>query len=476
LKPTSPANSLPSRTMREKRKKFFFAVALIMLLPATASAQEGATELERLLEEAARKVSPAVVTVGSVMMIDLLKEHFYGERRLPRLQVEGIGSGVIIDPAGFVLTNEHVIADAKEVAVITADGEKYTNVRVVNSDPKTDLAVLKIEADREFPTVEWGEAERVRKGQFAIAFGNPLGFSTGQDCTMTFGIVSAVNRTLEQRDSSGKVTKRLENLIQTDAPISQGNSGGPLVDIHGRIIGINVAILTLTGGSEGIGFAIPFNKETKEIIARLKAQYDIAYGTIGVELKALSPDLARYLGIKPDMRGVFVSKVEEKGAAARAGMKYGDVILEFGGEAFGNPRALAKKIEKTAIGSKVPVKVFRNGKILTLEVEVERKRFTRKAEKIEEPRAWRGICVIDLKGGDERIKRKIPPDTKGVYIWKVEAGSAGARSGLRAGQIILEINHQPVTNVLEFRNLIKKIGKEDCLVHTDEGTVLLKCE
>jgi len=455
-----------------------FALSFICLWAPCAAAlgQDGLLDLEKKLVEVGRKVSPAVVTVGSVMVIDLLRDHFYGERRLPHLRVQGIGSGVIISESGFVLTNEHVISNAKEVAVITADGTKYSKVKVVKADPGTDLAVLKIEADKKFPTVEWGEAEKVRKGQFAIAFGNPLGFSTGEDCTMTFGIVSAVNRRLEEKDRTGKVVKSLENLIQTDAPISQGNSGGPLVDIHGRIIGINVAILTLTGGSEGIGFAIPFDKRTKDIIAQLKAQYDIVYGSIGVELKALTPALARHLGLEQP-KGVLVSRIEEDGPAAKAGIKYGDVILEFAGRQPAGPRDLAKAIEQSKVGSNVTVKLFRAGKELELQVTVARRRLRSATPRVDEPRAWRGLCVMALKEGDDRIKIQIPEDKKGVYIWKVEAGSTAAKAGITPHQVLLEINHKPVQNLLEFNMMVRKIGKrEDCLVYTTGGTFLLPGE
>lgn len=226
-------------------------IVAILLLAGGLAAQDDVLTLEKALIQASEKVSPAIVSIDMTGTKSVLEDDFFGEGQQRQRQFRGMGSGVIIDEDGFVLTNEHVVHGAKKVTVFTADGSKFEDVRVVKTDPHTDLAVLKIEAERKFPTVEWGDATQLKKGQLAIAFGNPLGLSTGSDCTMTLGIISALKRTHISRDAKGNVTKKIDNMIQTDAAISMGNSGGPLTDIQGRIIGINTMIASLTGGSEG---------------------------------------------------------------------------------------------------------------------------------------------------------------------------------------------------------------------------------
>jgi len=447
-------------------------VFMLILPVLAAEAQDGIVTLEKALIAASEKVSPAIVSIDMTGTRSVLEDDFFGEGQQRQRQFRGMGSGVIIDKDGFVLTNEHVIHGAKKVTVHTADGKKFEDVHVVKTDPKMDLAVLKIDADQEFPTVEWGDAAKLKKGQLAIAFGNPLGLSTGSDCTMTLGIISALNRTHVSHDGKGKVVKKLENLIQTDAAISMGNSGGPLTDIHGRIIGINTMIASLTGGSEGIGFAVPFDDRTKEIIGQLKAAHDVVYGTIGAEFRSLTPDLARLLKVEPG-KGVVVDKVADDGPAAKAGIAQADVVLSFGGEEISTPRALVEKIQKTKVGTEVTIRIARRGEELEKAVVVAKREFKKGGHKVLDPRGWRGMRVEELT--EEKAKELGLEGKKGVRVSKIEVGSAAYEAGLRVGQVILEMQFKPVESVEAFERIARALpSKADVAVRTNNGVKLIK--
>ncbi|NOZ22861.1 MAG: PDZ domain-containing protein [Planctomycetes bacterium] len=450
-----------------------FALTIaVVLSTACLSAQDDALPLEKALIAASKKVSPAIVSIDMTGTKSVLEDNFFGEDQQRQRRFRGMGSGVLIDADGFVLTNEHVIHGAKKVTVFTADGKKFENVKVVKTDPKTDLAVLKINADQKFSTVEWGDASTVRKGQFAIAFGNPLGISTGTDSTMTLGIVSALNRTHIERDAKGRVVKKIENMIQTDAAISMGNSGGPLTDIHGRIIGINTMIASLTGGSEGIGFAIPFDDHTKKIIEQLKAEHEVVYGTIGAEFRAMTPDFANALKAPPG-KGVLVAKIVEDGPAAKAGIKQFDVILSFGGEEVNRPRDLAGKIEKSKVNTEVTIKILRRGEEIEKTVVIAKREFKQAVARTLDPRGWRGVRVEKLT--EEKAKELGLEGKKGVLVSKVEVGSAAFDAGIRPGQVILEVQFKPVEGVDEFHKIVGEIASTiDAAVLTSDGAKLVK--
>lgn len=444
-----------------------------LLTAAAALAQNEAISIEAALIAASEKVSPAIVSIDITGTRSVLEDNFFGEDQQQNRRFRGMGSGVIIDPDGFILTNEHVIHGAKKVTIYTADGSKFETVRVVKTDPKTDLAVLKIDANRKFPTVEWGDATKVRKGQLAVAFGNPLGLSTGSDCTMTLGIISALNRTHIERDAKGAVVKKLENMIQTDAAISQGNSGGPLTDIHGRIIGINAMIASLTGGAEGLGFAIPFDDNTKRIIEQLKAENEVVYGTIGAEFRTVTPDMAQALGV-PAGKGVLVDRVAPDGPAAKAGIAPADVILSFGGEEVNTPRLLADKIEKTKVGTEVTLKINRRGAEMDKTLVVAKREFTGATEAALDPRGWRGLCVEDLT--EEKAKQLgVEAGKKGVLVSKVEPGSAAAEAGLHPGHVVYEVQFKPVETMDAFTKIVLTIpDTTDVAVLTHDGVKLVK--
>ncbi|MEW6354722.1 MAG: trypsin-like peptidase domain-containing protein [Planctomycetota bacterium] len=456
--------------MRRMSKTVIFIV--LILLAVRLPAQDDALTLEKALIAASEKVSPAIVSIDMTGAKGVLEDDFFGEGQQSQRRVRGMGSGVIIDEDGFVLTNEHVIHGAKNVSVFTADGKKFENVKVVKTDPKIDLAVLKIEADQKFPVVEWGDASKVRKGQLAIAFGNPLGISTGADSTMTLGIVSALNRTHIERDAKGKEIKRLENMIQTDAAISMGNSGGPLTDIQGRIIGINTMIASLTGGSEGIGFAVPFDDRTKKIIEELKAEHEVVYGTIGAEFRAMTPDFANALKAPPG-KGVLVSEIAEGGPAAKAEIKQFDVILSFGGEEVNKPRDLAEKIEKSKVDTEVTITLIRRGEEMQKTVVIAKREFKRPVARTLDPRGWRGLRVEKLT--EEKAKEIGLEGKKGVLVSKVEVGSAAFEAGIRAGQVILEVQFKPVETVDAFHKIVGDIADAtDAAVLTNDGAKLIK--
>ncbi|HWA47759.1 MAG TPA: Do family serine endopeptidase, partial [Dongiaceae bacterium] len=260
-------------------------------------------------------------------------------------KVTSLGSGFIIDASGYVVTNNHVIDDAKNIEVTLTDGTEYP-AKLIGADPKTDLALLKVEAKTELPHVSFGDSDKMRIGDWVMAVGNPFGLGG----TVTAGIVSARGRDIHEGP--------YDDFLQIDAAINQGNSGGPTFSTNGDVIGINTAIVSPSGGSVGIGFAIPSNL-AKPIIAELKQQGHIERGWLGVAIQELTPDLTQGLGLKSG-QGALISSVQEKSPAEAAGLKAGDVVLDFGGHAIASPKDLSRIVAETPRNTSVPVKIWRN--------------------------------------------------------------------------------------------------------------------
>lgn len=423
--------------------------------------------------EVARAVTPAVVNITTVMgqkvsdgrkipdeLRDRMEEFFGGPGgprgfRGPQGPGEprghrggGQGSGVIVSPDGYVLTNNHVIEGAQEVTVTLPDKRDFKGT-IVGTDPKTDLAVVKIDGQN-LPTVVWGDASKLQVGEYVLAVGNPFGLNS----TVTLGIVSALGR--------GRMgITQDEDFIQTDAAINPGNSGGALVNTRGELVGINTAIFSQTGGYQGVGFAVPTSMG-KPIYESLIKSGKVVRGYLGVGIQDLSQDLAKSFGIK-NAKGALVSDVKEEGPAGQAGLKQGDVITAYQGTPVEDSVALQRLVTRTLVGMKVSVKVIRDGHEKDLTVMIGEQMDTTKvakAEASEADYAFAGVAVQDL---DRETAKElgIKGKAQGVVVTGVEPESGAEKAGLMTGDVIREINRQPVKSVKEFEKASSAIKKGD---------------
>ena len=350
----------------------------------------------------------------------------------------GSGSGFIISKDGVIVTNNHVVARAKEITVRLADGREF-GATVLGRDPKTDLAVVKVEAKEDLPAVTLGDSDRVKVGDWAVAIGNPFGLSN----TVTAGIVSAKGRAL----GNGPY----DDFIQTDAPINPGNSGGPLFDERGNVIGINAAIFSQTGGNIGIGFAIPVNL-AKTLVPQLAADGHVTRGWLGVSVQKLTTELAESLGIDV-AHGALVGGVTAKGPAAKAGLRAGDVITRYDGKDVADVTVLPTLVADTPAGKTVPVEVVRDGKRQTFDVTIAKLT----DDDPEEPHAAGdttgnarvGLALRELSPA-ERAQRGLAPD-EGVLVADVVDGSPAEAAGLEPGDVILQANRTAVGSVADLR-------------------------
>jgi Do/DeqQ family serine protease len=326
--------------------------------------------------DAAHRAGPAVVNVFTSkevktsrhpFMDDPVFRRFFGEMFDSTQRATSLGSGVIVSPKGFILTNNHVVEDADEIQIALADGRTLA-ARVIGADPETDLAVVKVETADALPAIAFGADDDTKVGDVVLAIGNPFG--VGQ--TVTMGIVSALGRT-------GLGINTFENFIQTDAAINQGNSGGALVDTSGNLVGVNTAILSRTGGSIGIGFAIPAST-ARQVMEGIIATGSVVRGYIGVQGQEITPELAESFKL-PGTNGVLIAGVEPQGPADRAGVKPGDVLVAVGGKAVADPPAMLNTVAALAPGAKVPLSLKRQGKDVQVEVEIARRPASLQARK-----------------------------------------------------------------------------------------------
>jgi serine protease Do len=376
----------------------------------------------------------------------------------PSRRVNSLGSGFIIDPSGLVVTNNHVISDADEVTVILNNGENL-KAEVVGRDKKTDLALLRVKSEKPLKAVKFGDSDKLRLGEWVIAIGNP--FSLGG--TVTAGIVSARDRDI----NSGPY----DNYIQTDAAINRGNSGGPLFNLNGEVVGVNTAIISPSGGSIGIGFAVP-SKTVVGVINQLREFGETRRGWLGVRIQPVTPDIADSLNIKP-ARGALIAGLDDKGPAKPAGIEAGDVIITFDGRDIKEMRDLPKIVADTPVGKSVEVKVIRNGKEITKSVTLARLEdgekqaaLTKKDDQQADDnnknvvQKTLGLEVANLN--DELRKRyNIQAKIKGgVVITNVDPNSAAAEKRLTPGTIIISVQQQPVNNAADLQARVDKLKKE----------------
>jgi serine protease Do len=376
-------------------------------------------------------------------------------------KTNSLGSGFIIDTSGIVVTNNHVIADADEINVIMNDGTKI-KAELVGVDKKTDLAVLKFKPPKPLIAVQFGDSDKLRLGEWVIAIGNP--FSLGG--TVTAGIVSARNRDI----ASGPY----DNYIQTDAAINRGNSGGPLFNLDGEVIGVNTLIISPTGGSIGIGFAVP-SKTVASVVDQLRQFGELRRGWLGVRIQQVTDEIAESLNIKP-ARGALIAGVDDKGPAKPAGIEPGDVVVKFDGKDVKEPKDLSRVVADTAVGKEVDVVVIRKGQEETKKVTLGRLEDGEKAvqasnktpEPVEKPVTQKALGLdLATLSKDLRSRYKIKDSVKGVVITSVDGASDAAEKRLSAGEVIVEVAQEAVSNAADVKKRIdqlKKDGKKSILL------------
>ena len=373
--------------------------------------------------------------------------------RSPR-RVNSLGSGFIIDPSGIVVTNNHVISEADEITVILNDGTRL-KAELIGKDQKTDLALLRVKPDKPLKAVKFGESEKLRLGEWVIAIGNP--FSLGG--SVTAGIVSARNRDI----NSGPY----DNYIQTDASINRGNSGGPLFNLDGEVVGINTAIISPSGGSIGIGFAVPA-KTAVPVIDKLRQFGETRRGWLGVRIQQVTDEIAESLNIKPP-RGALVAGVDDKGPAKPSGIEPGDVIVKFDGKEIKEMRDLPRVVADTPVGKQTPVVVIRKGKEETKTVTLGRLEDGEKVAAAEPKnggvpdqnvvKKTLGIELANMSG-DLRKRYNIKDTVNGVVITAIDASSPAADKRLSPGDVIIEIAQEAVANTDDFQAKVDKLKKD----------------
>jgi serine protease Do len=358
---------------------------------------------------------------------------------------------VIVSTDGHILTNNHVVEGADDITVTIGNNRKEFKAKKIGTDPGTDLAVLKIDGQN-LPSITFGDSDKIRVGDLTIAVGNPFGLTQ----SVSMGVISAMGR-------GGMGIVDYENFIQTDASINPGNSGGALVDIEGRLIGVNTAIFSRSGGNQGIGFAVPANL-AHSVMESIIKNGRVVRGFLGTGIQPLTEDLSEAFKLK-DLSGALVSGVEPKSPAARAGIETGDVITEVNGKKVEGPRELRLMIGGIAPGSKVDIKLARNGeqKVVTAELAelpADKRAIAQTGEpKSTDPDVLDGVTVSDITP-DLAKELEIPENTKGVVITNVEPDSPSAAAGLRRGDVVHEINREPVTNAQQAVDMSEKLKTE----------------
>jgi serine protease Do len=462
--------------------------AAIFILPARPAAARGPENIADVAEQVidavvnistSQKVDPHIVNIPDLPpgspMEDFFDQFFKNHRgrggdsdQMPH-RITSLGSGFIIDPSGLVVTNNHVIADADEINVILNDGTKLP-AELVGKDTKSDLALLRVHADKPLKAVQFGDSDKLRLGEWVIAIGNP--FSLGG--TVTAGIVSARNRDI----NSGPY----DNYIQTDAAINRGNSGGPLFNLNGEVIGVNTAIISPSGGSIGIGFAVP-SDSAMPVIDQLRQFGETRRGWLGVRIQQVTDDIAESLSIKP-ARGALIAGIDDKGPAKPAGIQPGDVVVKFDGHDVKEMRDLPRIVADTPVGKQVDVVIIRQGKEETHQVTVGR---LKDDEKVAEADAKKdaapeqkstvqktlGLELSSLSD-DLRKKFKIRDDIKGVIVTGVDpsADNSAPDKHLAAGDVIVEVQYEAVGNPADLQKRVddlKAQGKKVAVLLVSNG-------
>jgi len=476
MSPARPVPAAPSVTRFKRRGLTAAAALLSFTLVAPAFARGAPDSFADLVVQ----VKPAVVNISTTQKVespsgrDLIPqmpdlpegspfrdflEKFFNQRQgqgpeRPERKVNALGSGFIIDPAGYVVTNNHVIAKATDIKVKLTDGNEY-KATLVGKDDKTDLALLKIDAPKALPSVPWGDSDKAREGDWILAVGNPFGLGG----TVTAGIISARGRDL----ASGPY----DDYMQIDAPINRGNSGGPSFNMQGEVIGINTAIFSPTGGSVGIGFAVPSNL-AKDVIDELRKNGTVERGWLGVQIQPVTQDVADSLGLKA-AKGALVAGMTDNSPAGKAGIRQGDVIVAFNGTPIGELRDLTRAVATTRKGSVAKVEVMRGSKRQTIDVtigampkseEVASAQTDQQEEQTASKPAETGLDALGLRlapaSAETRAKYGLKDEVKGAVVVGVKRDGTAAERGITVGDVIVGINQDRVSSVNDVVSKVKR--------------------
>ena len=421
--------------------------------------------LDKAMETLAAHVTPAVVNVtvaarakATASMQDDMPEffkHFFGDQQMPTQRgprVEhGLGSGVIISPDGYIVTNNHVVKDATDIRVRLND-RRVLSAKLVGADPLTDLAVIKVNASN-LPSVPWGDSTALHPGQTVLAFGNPYGFQF----TVTRGIVSGLNRPNPYSDDARKPGQ----FIQTDAAINPGNSGGPLVDVRGEVIGINTFLISESGSFSGMGFAIP-SQIAKGTIETLIKDGKVRHAYMGVGITDVTPENEKFFHLN-QATGAVITQVDPDAPGAKAGLKVGDVITQVNGQKVSDAGTLQVLVGQNRPGTRINLDIFRDGKQMSVPVTVEemgaRTANAGSASGEEHGKARWGVALRNITP-DVREQLQLPSDVRGVIVTEVEPGSPADNAGLSRGTVIEEVNRRPVQNVADAKRELSIVPKD----------------
>jgi serine protease Do len=432
--------------------------------PSPAPSASNAVLSNETFVSVAKQARQVVVNISSVRNREAGKENsnpffddpffrrFFGEefgRRFqppPEFREQGLGSGVMVSMDGYILTNSHVVEGADEIEIHLPDGRRFAGA-LIGADSKTDIAVVKIPAEN-LPVLEWADSSKLQIGEIVLAIGNPFGLNQ----TVTQGIISGVGRA-----HMGIVD--YEDFIQTDAAINPGNSGGALVNLNGELVGINTAIFSRTGGSMGIGFAIPINM-ARTVMMNLIEHGKVIRGWLGISIQDLTPELAGQFGVR-DTNGAVVTKVFEDSPAAKAGLQRGDIITTYNGKSVKDSVALRMMVADTLPDATVPLTVIRDEQSQKLSVTIgelpkEIAASVPPEQKIERSNPLAGVRIGPLS----ESPKNYPPGQQGVLVTQILPGTPAARSGIRKGDIILEVNRQPITSINDFQKTVAQLPSQ----------------
>jgi serine protease Do len=402
-------------------------------------------------------VGPAVVNINSFTRGGGARtpvEEFFGDEFFRRFfgdvpereQLQrSLGSGVMVDASGIALTNAHVVDRASDIEVVTSDGKKH-KAKVVGTDRRTDLAVLRLQGGGPYRAAALGDSDRLKVGDWVLAIGSPFGLQQ----TVTAGILSAKGRSL----TGGA----FDDFLQTDAAINPGNSGGPLVNMSGEVVGINSAILSRSGGNVGIGFAIPVNM-AKRIYTELVAKGKVTRGWLGVSIQPLTPELAKGFGLN-DAKGVLISDVISEGPAEKAGIQAGDIITEFDGKKLDGPQDLQRAVASATPGKGVPMTLWRDKSTKTVEIRIGET--PDDASALKSGNRGKSLLGLEVRPITPEIARQLNlRSTEGVVVARVDDDSAAAEAGLQRGDVIREVNRQRVRSLQEFERITRDVKEGD---------------
>lgn len=463
--------------MHSKMLNVYLVIAFMFVSQAVTSLSKASelTTRPATFADVVEASMPAVVNISTTQSIDVKNplddirneipegspfEHFFKEfmerefnmPEMRKRKATSLGSGFVIDQDGFIVTNHHVIDGADEITVtLSTDPDTNYYAKVVGADEKTDLAVLKIDAGKPLNYLTFGDSDKARVGDWVLAIGNPFGLGG----TVTAGIVSAKSRFLNGR---------YDELIQTDASINRGNSGGPMLNVEGKVIGINSVLISNSGGNIGIGFSIPSNQASK-VVQQLKGKGKIVRGWIGVALQELTEDIAKNIDVPKGTKGVLIAQVLPQGPAEKGGIKPGDVIVKFDGLPTPNIQKLMRVVAETQVGKKCSVELFRDGKSMQISLTVALRED--KTDEKSGKESMKESVNTDMKLGIKmedinpalRTKFKIDQNVKGVIIVGTSRNSVAADAGILPGDILLQVNRTRVHTVQEVVKCIEQVRK-----------------